>query len=96
MIGVTILSFGFTYAALRYIKSRERVRKAAAPLGPILSKKWVYVLFLVLILAQVVLNGLAAQAGTTLRNMQLFDAGAVLVTFGVMVHLYRYSQSLPF
>ena len=111
MIGVTIMSFGFTYAALWYIKSRERVRKAAAPLGPILSQKWVYVVFLVLILSQVTLMGLALLsiyggtfgAGTLqvvfqggLRNVTLFDTGALLVTFGIIVHLYRYSQSLPF
>ena len=97
MLGVTALSFLLTYSALRYIKSRERVRKAAAPLGPILTVRWVYVLFLVLILGQVVLNGLAWYSiGQDLRNMTLFDSGAVLVTFGIMVHLYRYSQSLPF
>ena len=33
---------------------------------------------------------------TNLNAMTLFDAGAILVTFGVIVHLYRYSQSLPF
>ena len=97
MLGVTVLCFVGTYAFLRYIKSKERVRKAAAPQGPLLSKKWVLVLFLMLILAQVAINGLAAQAVLSgLRNMALFDAGAVLVTFGVIIHLYRYSQSLPF
>ncbi len=97
MIGVTVVSFGLTYAFLRYIKSRERVRKAAAPMGPLLTKKWVYIIFLLLILGQVALNGLAAQAvASGLRNMTLFDAGAALVSFGIIVHLYRYSQSLPF
>jgi ubiquinol-cytochrome c reductase cytochrome b subunit len=111
MLGVTATSFALTYAALRYIKARERVRKAAAPMGPILTRKWVYVVFLVLIMGQVALNGLAFLSvfGHTfslgsqqvvfsggLRNMTLFDAGAVLVTFGIIVHLYRYSQNLPF
>lgn len=97
MIGVTIASFVLTYAFLRYVKSRERVRKAVAPMGPLLTQKWVYIIFVLLILAQVAVNGLAAQAiSTGLRNMVLFDAGAILVTFGVMAHLYRYSQSLPF
>jgi len=97
ILGVTALSFVVTYAYLRYLKSKERVRKAVAPLGPLLTKKWVYVLFLLLILAQVSLNGLALQAfATGLRNMALFDAGAVLIAFGVIAHLYRYSQSLPF
>ncbi len=111
MIGVTVLSFTLTYAFLRYIKSRERVRKAAAPLGPMLSRKWVYVTFVVLILGQVALMGLALLSvyglqvtggglniviAGGLRNMTLFDAGAGLVSFGIVVHLYRYSQNLPF
>ena len=97
MLGVTVLCFVGTYAFLRYMKSKERVRKAAGPLGPVLTKKWVYVLFMLLILAQVAINGLAAQAiGSGLRGMALFDVGAILVTFGVIAHLYRYSQSLPF
>ncbi len=97
MLGVTVLSFIGTYAFLRYLRSKERIRRAAAPIGPLLSKKWVFIIFVVLIVAQVAMNGLAAQAiASGLRNMALFDAGAVLVTFGVIVHLYRYSQSLPF
>jgi ubiquinol-cytochrome c reductase cytochrome b subunit len=97
MLAVTLLSFIGTYAFLRYLKSKERIRRAAAPIGPILTKKWVFIIFFLLILAQVVINGLAAQAiSSNLRNMALFDAGAILVTFGVIVHLYRYSQSLPF
>jgi len=97
MLGVTVLCFVGTYAFLRYLKSKERVRKAVGPLGPTLTKKWVYILFVLLILAQVAINGLAAQASASgLRDMALFDAGAVLVTFGVIAHLYRYSQSLLF
>jgi ubiquinol-cytochrome c reductase cytochrome b subunit len=97
MLGVTVLCFVGTYAFLRYLKAKERVRKATAPMGPLLTRKWVYIVFLLLILAQVAVNGLAAQAvASGLRNMALFDTGAILVTFGVIVHLYRYSQSLPF
>jgi len=97
MLGVTVLCFVGTYAFLRYLKSKERVRRATAPMGPLLSKKWVFIIFILLILAQVAINGLAAQAiASNLKNLVLFDAGAVLVTFGVIAHLYRYSQSLPF
>ncbi len=97
MLGITVMSFVGTYAFLRYLKGRERVRKAAAPMGPILTKKWVYIIFLLLIVAQVALNGLAALASSaSLNNLELFDVGAILVTFGVIAHLYRYSQSLPF
>ncbi|MDV3276914.1 MAG: cytochrome b N-terminal domain-containing protein [Nitrososphaerales archaeon] len=97
IIGVTIISFGLTYAFLRYIKSKERVRKAVSPMGQILSKKWVVTLFFLLVFAQVALNGLAVSAiSQGLRNMALFDVGAVLVSFGIIAHIYRYSQSLPF
>jgi ubiquinol-cytochrome c reductase cytochrome b subunit len=97
MLGVTVLSFVGTYAFLRYLKNKERVRKAVAPMAPILTRKWVFILFILLVLAQVGINGLAAQAiFAGLKSMVLFDTGAILVTFGVIVHLYRYSQSLPF
>ncbi|MDG7006962.1 MAG: cytochrome bc complex cytochrome b subunit [Nitrososphaerota archaeon] len=97
MLGVTVLSFAFTYAFLRYLKNKERVRKAVAPASPLLTKKWVMIIFLVLVGAQIALNFFAWTAALTdLNAMTLFDAGAVLVTFGVIVHLYRYSQSLPF
>jgi len=97
MLGVTVLCFVGTYAFLRYLKSKERVRRATSPIGPILTRKWVYIIFLLLIVAQVAINGLAAQAvASGLRDMALFDTGAILVTFGVIAHLYRYSQSLPF
>ncbi|HLQ06198.1 MAG TPA: hypothetical protein VK126_00415, partial [Nitrososphaerales archaeon] len=97
MLAVTLLSFIGTYAFLRYLKAKDRIRKASAPVGPILTKKWVFIIFILLIVAQVAINGLAAQAvASNLRNMALFDAGAILVTFGIIVHLYRYSQSLPF
>ncbi len=97
MIGVTVLSFVITYAFLRYLKSKERVRKAIAPQGPLLTKKWVFIVFVLLIVAQIAVNGLAAQAmAADLKSMALFDTGAILITFGVIAHLYRYSQSLPF
>ncbi len=97
MIGVTIVCFVMTYAFLGYIKSRERIRKAASPLGPLLSRKWVFILFFVLIIGQVALDGLALDAFSMgLSNMTLFDLGSVLVMFGVIVHLYRYGQNLPF
>ena len=97
MLVITAMSFIGTYGFLRYIKSKERVRKAVSPLGPILTRKWVYITFALLIFAQVAINVLAAQAvALSIKNMVLFDTGAILVTFGVMVHLYRYSQSLPF
>ena len=97
MLGVTVLSFAFTYAFLRYLKAKERVRRAVAPMSPLLTKKWVFILFLMLVGAQLALNFFAWTAAlSNLNAMTLFDVGAILVTFGVIAHLYRYSQSLPF
>jgi len=97
MLGVTVLSFAFTYAFLRYLKAKERVRRAVAPLSPLLTKKWVFIIFLMLVGAQLALNFFAWTAAlTNLNAMTLFDVGAILITFGVIMHLYRYSQSLPF
>lgn len=97
ILGVSSLCFVLTYAFLRYLKSKERIRKAIAPARPLLTRKWVYIIFILLILAQVAVNGLAFQAAATgLRNMALFDVGAVLIAFGLIAHLYRYSQNLPF
>ncbi len=97
MLGVTVLSFALTYAFLRYLKAKERVRKAVAPMSPLLTKRWVFIIFLMLVGAQLTLNFFAWTAAlTNLNAMALFDAGAVLVTFGVIAHLYRYSQNLPF
>jgi len=97
MLGVTVLSFAFTYAFLRYLKAKERVRRAVAPMTPLLTKRWVFIIFLMLVGAQLTLNFFAWTAAlTNLNAMTLFDAGAILVTFGVIAHLYRYSQSLPF
>ena len=97
MIGTTLVCFVMTYAFLGYIKSRERVRKAAGPLGPILSRSWVYVIFVLLIVAQIALDFLAVVAYSGgFYSMTLFDSGSVLVTFGVIAHLYRYGQNLPF
>ena len=97
MLGVTVLSFAFTYAFLRYLKAKERVRRAVAPMSPLLTKKWVFIIFLMLVGAQLALNFFAWTAAlSNLNAMTLFDVGAILVTFGVIAHLYRYSQSLPF
>ncbi|MDG6910665.1 MAG: cytochrome bc complex cytochrome b subunit, partial [Nitrososphaerota archaeon] len=97
MLGVTVISFILTYAFLKYLKNKERVRRAVAPSSPLLTKRWVFILFLVLMGAQLALNFFAWTAALSNPNaLTLFDVGAVLITFGVIAHLYRYSQSLPF
>ncbi|TLX92805.1 MAG: cytochrome bc complex cytochrome b subunit [Thaumarchaeota archaeon] len=97
MIAITVISFVVTYAYLRYLKAKERVRRAVAPLKPLLNRKWLLIIFILLLGSQVALNGMAVmavQAG--LNGLALFQVGSILVAFGVIVHLYRYSHSLPF
>jgi ubiquinol-cytochrome c reductase cytochrome b subunit len=97
MIVITIVTFGITYGYLRYLKARERVRRAIAPMGPLLTRRWLMIIFFLLLLSQIALNGMAAMAiQGGLNGLALFQVGSVLVAFGVIVHLYRYSQALPF
>jgi len=97
MIGIAVISFAVTYSYLRYLAGKERVRRAIAPTGPLLDRRWLLVALFLLLGAQVALNGMAVLAiQTGLRGLALFDVGSILVAFGVIVHLYRYSQSLPF
>src|SRR5207247_399447 len=81
------------YAYLRYLKAKERVRRAVAPLKPLLNRRWLLIIFILLLGSQVALNGMAVmaiQAG--FNGIALFQVGSILVAFGVIVHLYRYSQ----
>ncbi len=97
MIAITGISFVITYAYLRYLKAKERVRRAVAPLKPLLNRRWLLIIFILLLGSQVALNGMAVmaiQAG--FNGIALFQVGSILVAFGVIFHLYRYSQSLPF
>jgi ubiquinol-cytochrome c reductase cytochrome b subunit len=98
MVVLTAVSFALTYAVIGYLNAKERVRRATAPIsGSLLSRKWLTFVFVVLIASQVVLNAFAVQAiSTGLRNIALFELGAIFVAFAVIMHLYRYSQQLPF
>jgi ubiquinol-cytochrome c reductase cytochrome b subunit len=98
MVVLTAVSFALTYAVIGYLNAKERVRRATSPVsGSLLSRKWLTFVFVVLIASQVVLNAFAVQAITTgLRNIALFELGAIFVAFAVIMHLYRYSQQLPF
>ncbi len=98
MVVLTGVSFALTYAVIGFLNAKERVRRATGPLGgSLLSKEWLTAIFLVLIAAQVVLNAFAVQAiAAGLRNIALFEIGAIFVAFAVIMHLYRYSQQLPF
>jgi ubiquinol-cytochrome c reductase cytochrome b subunit len=98
MLVLTAVSFALTYSVIKYLHAKERVRRAGAPLvGPVISREWITALFLLLIATQVIINAFAVQAiGSGLRSIALFEIGIVFVAFAVIMHLYRYSQQLPF
>jgi hypothetical protein len=98
MIVLTAVTFALTYSIIGFLNARERVRKATSPLSSsLLSREWLTAVFLVVIAAQLVLNIFAVQAvATGLRNIALFEVGTIFVAFAVIMHLYRYSQQLPF
>src|SRR2546425_6072604 len=63
MIAITLISFVITYAYLRYLKAKERVRRAVAPLKPLLNRRWLLIIFILLLGSQVALNGMAVMGG---------------------------------
>ncbi|MBI2183456.1 MAG: cytochrome bc complex cytochrome b subunit [Thaumarchaeota archaeon] len=101
MIMITLVCFGLTYAFLRYIKVQEEIahRKGIRPKAAfhlVLTRKWVNIVILALVAFQVVLNVMAAHAYTAgFKNLSLFHAGAILMSFSVIIHLYRYGIQLP-
>jgi len=98
MLGLTIVCFVMTYSVINYLNSKERVRRALAPTSiSFLSKRWLTAILFMLIAVQVVLNVFAVQAvAAGFNSIALFELGAILVAFSVIVHLYRYSLQLPF
>jgi len=98
MIGLTIVCFIMTYSVIGFLNSKERVRKALAPASlSFLSKRWLVAILFLLIAVQVLLNVFAVQAvASGFNSIALFELGTVFIAFSVIVHLYRYSQQLPF
>jgi ubiquinol-cytochrome c reductase cytochrome b subunit len=107
LIIVTAVSFSITYSYLRYIKAKDAAhKKSRAPPAPPfgLSRRWVMTALVGLIAFQVLLNGMALQAYQTylvtgiqqLRNLALFEVGAVLLAFATIFHLYRFSVQQKF
>lgn len=102
LLAVSVVSFALTYLFLRYIKAKETV-KARKPGERVLfiRGKWVTGIILGIIGFQVVLNVLAFSAYSScysppffpcFRNLALFEFGTVIVLFGVLFHIYRYTK----
>jgi ubiquinol-cytochrome c reductase cytochrome b subunit len=95
MIISVVLSYGLTYAVLKWIKVSEgghrRGGGAAAPSIRV-PVRWAYAIILALVGFQILLNALAYQSELAgFPNITLFHLGAILVAFGITVHVYRYA-----
>lgn len=101
MILITLVCFGLTYTFLKYIKIQAEIarRKNIRPQAAFtlaLSRKWVNIVILALVAFQVVLNIMAQQAYEAgFQNLSLFHAGTILMSFSIIIHLYRYGIQLP-
>jgi ubiquinol-cytochrome c reductase cytochrome b subunit len=95
LILIAAVCFVGTYSYLAIVKSKEamRVRAPRKSLRNIvfLSPKWVTAIIIGILALQFVLYGLAYEAyAHDYQNLTLFDAGAVLLLFAALVHIYRY------
>src|SRR2546426_9470084 len=96
MIAITGLSFVIAYAYLPYLKAKERVRRAVAPLKPLLNRRWLLIIFILLLGSQVALNGMAVMAGQAgVDGLARFPVGGGLGALCVLFHPYPYSHHPP-
>jgi ubiquinol-cytochrome c reductase cytochrome b subunit len=98
MLVLTVVCFGLTYSVINFLNAKERVRKALKPMSlSFLSREWLTATLFLLIAVQVIMNLFAVQAvASGFNTIALFELGVIFITFSVIVHLYRYSQQLPF
>jgi ubiquinol-cytochrome c reductase cytochrome b subunit len=99
MILLIPLSFGFSYMMIKLAKHSEANAKLhpkkAAKSSINISRKWLFVLFVVLLAFQVYLNIAAYYAVLQgMNNWSLFIVGIVSLVFAGMFHLYRYGRAL--
>ena len=100
MVLLVPLSFGFTYMMIKLAKNAESKAKAqpkkAAGKGPInLPAKWVYIVFVGLLIFQIYLNISAYYAVVSgMNNFSLFIIGLMMLVFAGMFHIYRHGRAM--
>jgi ubiquinol-cytochrome c reductase cytochrome b subunit len=100
MILLVPLSFGFTYMMIKLAKNAEanaklQPKKAGAKTAINLPKKWIYILFVVLLAFQVYLNISAYYAVLNgMKNYSLFIIGIIMLVFAGMFHIYRHGVAM--
>jgi ubiquinol-cytochrome c reductase cytochrome b subunit len=100
MVLLVPLSFGFTYMMIKLAKNAESKAKAqpkkATGKGPInLPAKWVYIIFIGLLIFQIYLNISAYYAVVSgMNNFSLFVIGLMMLVFAGMFHIYRHGRAM--
>ena len=100
MILLVPLSFGITYMMIKLAKNAEanaklQPKKAGGKTAINLPKKWIYILFVVLLAFQVYLNIAAYYAVLNgMKNFSLFIIGIIMLVFAGMFHIYRHGTSM--
>jgi ubiquinol-cytochrome c reductase cytochrome b subunit len=100
MLLLVPLSFGFTYMMIKLAKNAEanaklQPKKAGGKSAINLPKKWIYILFVVLLAFQVYLNISAYYAVLNgMKNYSLFIIGIIMLVFAGMFHIYRHGSAM--
>jgi ubiquinol-cytochrome c reductase cytochrome b subunit len=100
MILLVPLSFGFTYMMIKLAKNAEanaklQPRKPGGKTAINFPKKWIYIVFVVLLAFQVYLNISAYYAVLNgMKNYSLFIIGIIMLVFAGMFHIYRHGASI--
>jgi ubiquinol-cytochrome c reductase cytochrome b subunit len=100
MLLLVPLSFGFTYMMIKLAKNAEanaklQPKKAGGKTAINLPKKWIYILFVVLLAFQVYLNISAYYAVLNgMKNYSLFIIGIIMLVFAGMFHIYRHGTAM--
>ena len=100
MVLLVPLSFGFTYMMIKLAKNAEAKAKAqpkkVGGKGPInLPARWVYIVFIGLLIFQIYLNISAYYAVVSgMNNFSLFIIGLMMLVFAGMFHIYRHGRAM--
>jgi ubiquinol-cytochrome c reductase cytochrome b subunit len=100
MLLLVPLSFGFTYMMIKLAKNAEanaklQPKKVSGKTAINLPKKWIYILFVALLVFQVYLNISAYYAVINgMKNYSLFIVGIIMLVFAGMFHIFRHGTAM--
>jgi ubiquinol-cytochrome c reductase cytochrome b subunit len=100
MVLLVPLSFGFTYMMIKLAKNAELKAKMqpkkAVGKNPInIPARWIYIIFIGLLVFQIYLNISAYYAVQNgMNNFSLFVIGLMMLVFAGMFHIYRHGRTM--